>query len=125
MYFDPEGCAPGSPPCSAPSAVFVVPAAAQAACPSTPTMKAFQAFGDTTDYSLVPNGGFEAGASGWSLSALAVTSGNEPWKVHGAGDSKSLAIDAAGAPSRRRSASTSSTRPSASSRGAPAAAGAC
>ena len=49
-------------------AVFVVPAAAQAACPSTPTTKAFQAFGDSADYSLVPNGGFEAGAGGWSLS---------------------------------------------------------
>ena len=38
-----------------------MPAAAQAACPATPTTKAFQAFGDTNDYSLVPNGGFETG----------------------------------------------------------------
>ena len=77
-------------------AVFVVPAAAQAACATTPTTKAFQAFGDSNDYSLVPNGGFETGADGWSLSGSAVTAGNEPWTVHGAGDSKSLAIAAAG-----------------------------
>jgi hypothetical protein len=77
-------------------AVFVLPAAAQAACQSTPTTKAFQAFGDPNDYSLVPNGGFEAGAGGWSLSRSTVTFGNEPWSVRGAGDSKSLAIDASG-----------------------------
>ena len=45
-------------------AVFAVPAAAQAACPSTPTIKAFKVFNDNSDYSLVPNGGFEAGAGG-------------------------------------------------------------
>ena len=77
-------------------AVFVVPAAAQAACASTPTTKAFQAFGDSNDYSLVPNGGFEAGTGGWSLSRRSVTAGNESWSVRGAGDSKSLAIDASG-----------------------------
>ena len=77
-------------------AVFVVPAAAQAACPSTPTTKAFQAFGDSNDYSLAPNGGFESGAGGWSLSGARVASGNESWSVRAPGDSKSLAIDATG-----------------------------
>jgi hypothetical protein len=77
-------------------AVFVVPAAAQAACAPTPTTKAFQAFGDSNDYSLVPNGGFEVGTGGWSLSGARVASGNEPWSVRAAGDSKSLAIDATG-----------------------------
>jgi hypothetical protein len=77
-------------------AILVVPAAAQAACPSTQTTKAFQAFGDNNDYSLVPNGGFETGAGGWSLSRSNVTAGNEPWSVRGAGDGKSLAIDAGG-----------------------------
>ena len=65
-------------------AVFVVPAAAQAACQSTPTTKAFQAFGDSNDYSLVPNGGFESGAGGWSLSGARVAAGNESWSVRGA-----------------------------------------
>jgi hypothetical protein len=77
-------------------AVFVVPAAAQAACAPTPTTKAFQAFGDSNDYSLVPNGGFEVGTGGWSLSGARVAFGNEPWSVRAAGDSKSLAIDATG-----------------------------
>ena len=77
-------------------AVFALPAAAQAACQSTPTTKAFQAFGDSNDYSLVPNGGFELGAGGWSLSGARVAAGNESWSVRGAGDSKSLAIDAGG-----------------------------
>ena len=77
-------------------AVFIVPAAAQAACASTPTTKPFQAFGDGHDYSLVPNGGFESGAGGWSLPGAQVTTGNESWSVRAAGDSKSLAIDATG-----------------------------
>jgi hypothetical protein len=77
-------------------AVFVVPAAAQAACGATPTTKPFQAFSDGHDYSLVPNGGFESGAGGWSLPGARVSYGNEPWSVRAAGDSKSLAIDATG-----------------------------
>jgi hypothetical protein len=77
-------------------AILVVPAAAQAACPTTQTTKAFQAFGDNNDYSLVQNGGFETGANAWSLSGSAVTAGNEPWSVRRAGDAKSLAISAGG-----------------------------
>jgi hypothetical protein len=77
-------------------AVFVVPTAAQAACPTTPTIKAFKVFNDNSDYSLVPNGGFEVGTGGWSLSGARVAFGNEPWSVRAAGDSKSLAIDATG-----------------------------
>jgi hypothetical protein len=38
-----------------------LPAVAQAACPTTPTTKAFQRFGDPADYSLLSNGHFEAG----------------------------------------------------------------
>ena len=77
-------------------AVFVVPAAAQAACQATPTTKPFKVFNDSNDYSLVPNGGFESGAGGWSLPGARVTTGNESWSVRAAGDSKSLAIDATG-----------------------------
>jgi hypothetical protein len=77
-------------------AVFVVPAAAQAACPTTPTTKPFKVLGDQNDYSLVPNGGFESGAGGWSLAGGRVVSGNESWSVRAAGDSKSLAIDSGG-----------------------------
>jgi hypothetical protein len=77
-------------------AVFVVPAAAQAACQSTPVTKPFKVFGDQSNYSLVPNGGFELGAGGWSLAGARVASGNESWSVRAPGDSKSLAIDATG-----------------------------
>jgi hypothetical protein len=92
----PRGLRPGLTAVLSAVAILVVPAAAQAACPTTQTTKAFQAFGDSNDYSLVPNGGFETGANGWSLSGAAVTSGNEPWSVRRAGDTKSLAIDAGG-----------------------------
>jgi hypothetical protein len=77
-------------------ALLGVPAAAQAACSPTPTSKAFQAFGDTADYSLVSNGGFESGTTGWSLSGASVVTGNEPWKVRAATDAKSLAISPTG-----------------------------
>jgi len=77
-------------------AIFVVPAAAQAACGSTPTTKPFQVFGDSNDYSLVPNGGFEFGTGGWSLAGARVAAGNESWSVRAPGDSKSLAIDSGG-----------------------------
>jgi hypothetical protein len=75
---------------------FAGPAAAQAACPTASTVKAFQAFGDSSDYFLATNGSFESGASGWSLTGASVVSGNESSKVHGSADSKSLAINATG-----------------------------
>jgi hypothetical protein len=78
------------------AAILVLPAAAQAACPSTPTTKAFQSLGDSADYSLMPGGTFEAGTSGWSLTGARVANGSESFAVHAAGDSKSLAIDATG-----------------------------
>ena len=77
-------------------ALLGIPAAAQAACSPTPTSKAFQAFGDTADYSLVSNGGFESGTTGWSLSGASVVTGNESWKVRAATDAKSLAINPTG-----------------------------
>jgi hypothetical protein len=78
------------------AAFLVVPAAAQAACPTAPTIKAFAAFGDSADYSLAPNGAFESGAGGWALSGASVTGGNESYYVHGASDAKSLSLKATG-----------------------------
>jgi hypothetical protein len=75
---------------------IALPAAAQAACPRTPTTKPFQVFSDLANYSLAPGGDFESGASGWSLNGARVASGNESYKVHGTGDSHSLAIGATG-----------------------------
>jgi hypothetical protein len=47
------------------------------------------------NYVLAPNGTFEDGASGWTLSGgAAVVSGNESYSVHAAGESQSLALSA-------------------------------
>ncbi|HEY5058932.1 MAG TPA: hypothetical protein VII51_07920 [Gaiellaceae bacterium] len=44
----------------------------------------FAAWADSANYFLAPNGGFESGASGWSLSGGAsVVSGNEPFLATG------------------------------------------
>jgi hypothetical protein len=47
---------------------------------------------DPNNYFLAPNGGFESGASRWSLDGASVVDGNEPYYVHGTGESKSLSI---------------------------------
>jgi hypothetical protein len=77
-------------------AILAVPAVASAACPNTPTTKAFQSFGDSANYSLAPNGAFETGTSGWTLSGASTATGNESYKVHGAADAKSLVINPTG-----------------------------
>jgi hypothetical protein len=56
----------------------------------------FQPWLDYMDYVLLGNGTFEKGASGWSLDGASVGSGNEPYYVHGAGETKSLSIAAGG-----------------------------
>ena len=54
----------------------------------------FSPWGDQAWYRLVPGGTFE-GTHGWSLSGGAkVVSGNEPWRVKGKGDSRSLFLPA-------------------------------
>ncbi len=73
-----------------------LPAVAQAACPTTPVTKPFQRFGDTADYSLLSNGHFESGTSGWSLTGAAVVNGNESHKVRSSTDTRSLQVSATG-----------------------------
>ena len=54
---------------------------AQLSAPFTPWL-------DPMHYTLLPGGSFEGGAAGWTLSGGArVMSGNETYKVNGAGDS--------------------------------------
>src|SRR3954454_11209402 len=77
-------------------ALFGVPAGAQGGRAPTPVAKAFKAFGDTADYSLLSNGAFESGTGGWSLSGASVAAGNESYKVRSSTDTKSLAIGARG-----------------------------
>lgn len=64
--------------------VGAVPAVASA-CETAPQSKPFERFGDTASYGLAPEGSFENGASGWSLSGSAVTAGNESYAVAGGG----------------------------------------
>jgi hypothetical protein len=78
------------------AALLAAPAAANAACASAPTSTPFKAFGDTATYSLVSNGAFETGTTGWSLTGASTVTGNETSHVHAAADAKSLAITAKG-----------------------------
>jgi hypothetical protein len=63
------------------------------ACPS-PTSTPFAAWSDYANYAFVPDGGFEAGASGWSLSGARVIGGNESFYVHSKADKVSLSLPA-------------------------------
>jgi hypothetical protein len=65
-------------------------------CSAKPTSAAFSKVdGDSTPYWLAPGGDFEAGSTAWSLTGRAsVASGNEPWKVAGSNDSRSLTLPA-------------------------------
>jgi hypothetical protein len=62
-------------------------------CSPKPASQVFARWGDSSQYNLAPGGSFEAGAAAWSLSSRAsVVSGNEPWKVAGAGHTRSLKL---------------------------------
>ena len=65
-------------------------------CTSGTTQKAFLRWLDPLNYTLVPAGSFESGATGWKLSKASVVSGNEPFYVHGARESRSLSISSGG-----------------------------
>ena len=61
------------------------------ACPS-PTGKPFLPWSDYANYAFSPDGGFESGASGWSLSGARVAPGNESFYVHSTSDRYSLSL---------------------------------
>jgi hypothetical protein len=64
------------------------------ACPSA-TSTPFVAWSDYANYVFAPDGGFEAGGSGWSLSGGArAVSGNESFYVHSTTDRTSLSLPA-------------------------------
>jgi hypothetical protein len=60
-------------------------------CPS-PTTKPFAAWSDYAYYAFVPDGGFESGGSGWSLSGASVVAGNESFYIHSSSDRRSLSL---------------------------------
>ena len=55
------------------------------ACPDA-TARPFVPWSDYANYAFSPNGGFESGANGWSLSGARVVAGNEPFYIHGGSD---------------------------------------
>ena len=75
-------------------ALFVFAGSAQA-CSYSSAGTVFSPWGDQHNYALAPDGGFEAGGSGWQLNhGAAVVEGNESYYLNGAGDSKSLSLPA-------------------------------
>jgi hypothetical protein len=64
------------------------------------TAPVFAPWGDWSGYYFAPNGGFENGSTGWSLSggAAVVTQNNEPWFLAGFG-SRALQIPTGGSAS--------------------------
>jgi hypothetical protein len=66
-----------------------------ASCPDAPIVQPFVQWGDSADYFLAPDGGFEQGGAGWTqLGRAAVVSGNEPFALNAAGDDSSLRLPA-------------------------------
>jgi hypothetical protein len=62
------------------------------ACPDV-TTKPFAPWSDYAKYAFAPNGGFESGATGWTLTGGAkVVSGNESFFAHGSRERYSLSL---------------------------------
>ncbi len=65
------------------------------ACSYSGAKTVFSPWGDQRGYVLAPDGGFEAGGSGWQLNrGAAVVEGNESYGLNDAEDSKSLSLPA-------------------------------
>ena len=79
---------------AAPSAQAGVLVSSATNCETQTVNKVFLPWLDVMDYTVVRNGTLEGGAAGWTLSGASVVSGNEPWGVHGAGETRSLRIPA-------------------------------
>lgn len=74
---------------------LTVSAGSAQACSYTGAEQVFAPWGDGHHYVLAPDGGFEAGASGWSLSGGAkAVGGNESYYLNDAADSRSLSLPA-------------------------------
>jgi hypothetical protein len=73
-------------------AMAAISSSAQA-CSYSGAEQVFSRWGDQKNYVLAPDGGFEAGGSGWSLkSGASVVGGNESYFLNDAGDSKALSL---------------------------------
>ena len=77
-------------------AAFAVPASASTNCDGQAVSKPFAPWLDFANYTMPGDGSFEAGAAGWQLDRASVVAENEPFAVHGAGDSRALKLPAGG-----------------------------
>lgn len=76
-------------------AVLAAFAATAQACDYRGAEQVFRPWGDNKFYVLAPDGGFEAGGAGWSLSGGAATvEGNESFYLNDAADRRSLSLPA-------------------------------
>jgi hypothetical protein len=76
-------------------AVLACAAATAQACDYRGAEQIFRPWGDNHFYVLAPDGGFEAGGAGWSLSGGAATvDGNESFYLNDSADSRSLSLPA-------------------------------
>lgn len=74
---------------------IVLSAGSAQACNYPGAEQVFSPWGDRHHYVLAPDGGLEAGGSGWSLSGGAkAVAGNESYYLNDAGDSRSLSLPA-------------------------------
>lgn len=73
--------------------VLACSAAAAQACDYSGAEQVFEPWGDFHHYVLAPDGGFEAGGSGWALSGgAAAVKGNESFYLNDPGDRRSLSL---------------------------------
>lgn len=76
---------------AAPATASVTPAGA--GCPHRAVVHPFAQWSDSADYFLAPDGGFEQGGATWALrGSAAVAAGNEPFRVAGPRDSRSMRL---------------------------------
>jgi hypothetical protein len=76
-------------------ALSALTAAGAQACSYTGAEQVFNPWGDSHSYVLAPDGGFEAGGQGWTLSGGATTvTGNESFFLNEASDSRALSLPA-------------------------------
>jgi hypothetical protein len=76
-------------------AAMAFSAATAQACSNAGAAQVFLPWGDVSSYVLAPDGGFESGGTGWALSGGAkAVSGNEPFYLHAASDTRSLSLPA-------------------------------
>lgn len=65
-------------------------------CPTSALEQPFLPWLDPSEYVLLGGGTFEAKPDDWALAGASVVSGNEPYNVHGTGETKSLSIGSGG-----------------------------